>query len=57
MLHWPKKSLVMPFYYFFYYNINFDQNGPLYFTDLFKKGFLFYRNVKIYGKAIPRFDD
>ena len=23
MLHWPKKSLVMPFYY-----INFDQNGP-----------------------------
>ena len=25
MLHWPKKSLVMPFYY-----INFDQNGPPY---------------------------
>ena len=47
----------MPFYYFFYYNINFDQNGPLYFTDLFKKGFLFYRNVKIYEKAIPRGDD
>ena len=29
MLHWPKKSLVMPFYY---YNINFDQNGPPYDT-------------------------
>ena len=27
MLHWPKKSLVMPFYY-----INFDQNGPPYFS-------------------------
>ena len=26
MLYWPKKSLVMPFYY-----INFDQNGPPYF--------------------------
>ena len=26
MLHWPKKSLVMPFYY-----INFDQNGPPYY--------------------------
>ena len=25
MLHWPKKSLVMSFYY-----INFDQNGPPY---------------------------
>ena len=25
MLHWPKKSLVMPFYY-----INLDQNGPPY---------------------------
>ena len=25
MLHWPKKSLVMPFYY-----TNFDQNGPPY---------------------------
>ena len=25
MLHWPKKSLVMPFYY-----INFDQNRPPY---------------------------
>ena len=25
MLHWPKNSLVMPFYY-----INFDQNGPPY---------------------------
>ena len=25
MLHWPKKSLVIPFYY-----INFDQNGPPY---------------------------
>ena len=30
MLHWPKKSLVMPFYY-----INFDQNGPPYFTPVF----------------------
>ena len=29
MLHWPKKSLVMPFYY-----INFDQNGPPYNFDL-----------------------
>ena len=28
MLHWPKKSLVMPFYY-----INFDQNGPPYKRD------------------------
>ena len=27
MLHWPKKSLVMSFYY-----INFDQNGPPYFS-------------------------
>ena len=51
MLHWPNKSPVMPFYY-----INFDQNGPPYFTDPFKKGFLFYRNVKIYEKAFPRGD-
>ena len=51
MLHWPKKSFVMPFYY-----INFDQNGPPYFTDLLKKGFLSYRNGKIYEKAFPRDD-
>ena len=30
MLHWPKKSLVMPFYY-----INFDQNRPPYKPPIF----------------------
>ena len=35
MLHWPKKSLVMPFYY-----INFDQNGPPYISIYFDFGSL-----------------
>ena len=33
MLHWPKKSLVMPFYY-----INFDQNGPPYLSPSLYRG-------------------
>ena len=42
MLHWPKKSLVMPFYY-----INFDQNGPPYllvyfFNTIFPFGLFFF---------------
>ena len=37
MLHWPKKSLVMPFYY-----INFDQNGPG----------IIVRQMTVYGQAL-----
>ena len=44
MLHWPKKSLVMPFYY-----INFDQNGPPYSWP--RRNLLF----SAFGFSLPRF--
>ena len=47
MLHWPKKSLVMPFYY-----INFDQNGPPYVWDrnLLLRKIFFQSMTQVTGK-------
>ena len=54
MLHWPKKSLVMPFYY-----INFDQNGPPYFSlrnwpDRYVRGTFLATRPTSYGSTTKK---